>query len=52
MDGFAVDSGVIVRGGSEWGCREVSLSAGAGVDLGGPFPWTDSAAYREGEKVR
>ena len=37
LDGFAVDSGVVVRGGSEGECREVSLLDGGEVDWADPF---------------
>jgi len=34
LDWFAVNSGVVVRSGSEGGCRQVSLSDDGGVGLG------------------
>ena len=52
LNGFAIDSGIVVRGGSDGDRRGVSLSDGGEVGLGGPFPWTDSAVCPKGEKVR
>ena len=52
LNGFAVDGGIVVRGGSDGDRRGVSLSDGGEVGLGGPFPWTDSAVCPKGEKVR
>ena len=52
LDGFAVDSGVVVCGSSERGHREINLSDGGKTGLGEPFPWTDGAVCQKGEKVR
>ena len=45
LDGFAVDNGIVVRGGPEWGgvVPSVSLSSNGEVRLCEPFPWTDGA---------